>query len=71
MSSTYIMSSHIKFLEQAGARIVPVNYRMKLTALKKLLSQLNGIYIPGDSPNILNNTRYMYTILSILEWAQL
>lgn len=37
MSNSYILTSHVKLLESGGARIVPVNYRLKPTALKKLL----------------------------------
>jgi hypothetical protein len=28
LSGTYIPSSHVKFLESAGARVVPINYRL-------------------------------------------
>ena len=69
MSNTYIMSSHVKFLEQSGARIIPVNYRLKPSTMEKLLGKINGLYIPGDSPNILTNHKYMDTISNILEWA--
>lgn len=71
MNNTYILISHVKYLEQGGARVVPVNYRLTPSKLKKLLSQINGIYIPGDSANILSNDLYMGAIRTILAWAQL
>ena len=48
---------------------MPVNYRLKTSALKKLLGQINGIYIPGDTEYILFNEKYMATIASILDFA--
>ena len=59
----------MKFLESAGARVVPVNYRLKPSQLQKVLSQLNGLYIPGDDSNILANDKYMAAIALILDWA--
>ena len=46
---TFVESSNIEYLQAAGARVVHLDYRMSLTELKKELSQLNGIYIPGDT----------------------
>lgn len=34
------------------------------------MSQLNGIYIPGDHPDILKNERYVQGVKSVLLWAQ-
>lgn len=59
MGDTYILTSHVKFLEAAGARIQPINYRQSTFNLQKQLSKLNGIYIPGDSYHILKNDLYM------------
>ena len=49
MDQTFVESSNIEYLQAAGARVVHLDYRMSLTELKKELSQLNGIYIPGDT----------------------
>jgi gamma-glutamyl hydrolase len=70
MKNSYIPSSHIKFLEAAGARVVPVSYRYSYKKLKSTLKQLNGIYIPGDTNVILKNAKYMDTVSKILELAQ-
>jgi hypothetical protein len=43
---------------------------MEETALHKLLEQINGIYIPGDTKQSYLNTEYQYQIMSILAWAQ-
>ena len=48
-SETYIESSHVQFLESAGARVVAIDYRTPLDELKKMLEEVNGVYIPGDN----------------------
>ena len=66
-----ISVSHVKFLEAAGARVVPVSFRLRDSSLYKLLGQLNGIYIPGDSIKILDSPKYMDTVEKIIEWSEL
>ena len=46
---TFVESSNVEFLQAAGARVVHLDYRMSTKQLKKELSQLNGVYIPGDT----------------------
>jgi len=53
--------SHVKFLESAGARVVPVDYTDGLDIMKKQLRNLNGIYIPGDSASLIEKTNIEYT----------
>jgi len=48
----YIDASHVKFLEAAGARVVPVDFTLDKNELPEVLSQLNGLYIPGDSARL-------------------
>ena len=70
LKGTFIMMSHVKYLEAAGARIVPISYRLDKNGLVNLLSQVNGVYIPGDHPEILKNERYLNTVREILFWSQ-
>jgi hypothetical protein len=35
--STFIESSHVEFLQAAGARVVPIDYRIEPLALQKML----------------------------------
>lgn len=71
----FIEETHVQFLESSGARVVPVDYELNHGDLKAVLAQLNGFYIPGDSIELIRNTRgighYEYTIAvsRILEWA--
>jgi hypothetical protein len=65
----YIPLAHVKFLEQAGFKVVPVRFTLVEEDLLLLLSQINGIYIPGDSDEAVNNERYMWAFDSIVEYV--
>ena len=51
--------AHVKFLEAAGARVIPINYRMKKENLIEVLRSINGAYIAGDLMDIIYNDKYM------------
>ena len=46
-SVQYIQPSHVQFLESAGARVAPINPLLSNEEIKKILEQVNGVYIPG------------------------
>ena len=51
----YIPSSHVKFLEQTGAKVVAISYTLDKRELFRLLDQVSGVYLHGDSieaPNV-------------------
>ena len=69
----YIEASHVKMLESAGARVIPIDFTLDLTDMKPLLEQINGLYIPGDSSRLVTpHQEYDYTkkVQAILSWAQ-
>ena len=70
LNETFIMSSHVKFLQAAGARIVPLSYKLDLNGFNTVLGQVNGVYIPGDSADILFNEAYMEAVRTVLQWVQ-
>ena len=47
--TSYIPRAHVQFLEQAGIRVVPIDYRLSTEERFALYDQLNGVYMPGDS----------------------
>lgn len=51
----YIAASYVKFLESAGARVVPIRVDQTLENYKKLFYSLNGILFPGGSANIVSS----------------
>ncbi|XP_031705831.1 gamma-glutamyl hydrolase-like isoform X2 [Anarrhichthys ocellatus] len=50
--TAYIAASYVKFLESAGARVVPVMINQTLEEYKKLFNSINGILYPGGSASI-------------------
>ena len=44
----YIDDAWVKYLEAAGARVVPLSPQMAEDELTQLLSKLNGIFFPGS-----------------------
>ncbi len=43
----YIMATFVKFLQAAGARIIPLIPSMTDSTLDKVLPRLNGVFWPG------------------------
>lgn len=58
---SYIPKAHVRFLEQAGVRVVPISFRSSADELASLLNQVNGVYMPGDSPASVTDYQYMRT----------
>ena len=49
-----IESTHVKYLESAGARVVPIDWTASEESINRLLAKTNGLYIPGDSQSLVN-----------------
>ena len=45
----YVPRAHVQFLEQAGVRVVPIDYRLSRDELVEKFDQINGLYLSGDS----------------------
>jgi len=56
-NTTYIAASYVKFLESAGARVVPIHYDSSDDELKALFNSINGILLPGGGADLSNATR--------------
>ncbi|XP_071340750.1 gamma-glutamyl hydrolase isoform X2 [Trachinotus anak] len=53
--TAYIAASYVKFLEAAGARVVPVMINQTREEYKTLFNSLNGILYPGGSASIISS----------------
>ncbi|XP_030611820.1 gamma-glutamyl hydrolase [Archocentrus centrarchus] len=53
--TAYIAASYVKFLESAGARVVPVMINRTLEEYKKLFNSINGILYPGGGVSIVSS----------------
>lgn len=49
---TFIRSGGVKYLQTAGAQVVPIFYKSSQEELVDILSQLNGVLFPGGNITI-------------------
>ena len=49
---SYIASHNMKFIEQAGAEVIPILYDYDKPTLKKIFSKINGILLPGGGQHL-------------------
>ncbi|XP_035269699.1 gamma-glutamyl hydrolase [Anguilla anguilla] len=50
--SSYIAASYVKYLESAGARVVPVKVKQSRDEYKRLFNSINGVLFPGGGVNL-------------------
>jgi gamma-glutamyl hydrolase len=55
----YIAASYVKFVESAGARVVPIQYDADTATLMKLFNSVNGILLPGGGVSLTNTSHYL------------
>ncbi|KAM3592932.1 uncharacterized protein V6R79_001958 [Siganus canaliculatus] len=53
--TAYIAASYVKYLEAAGARVVPVMINQTQDEYKKLFNSINGILYPGGGVSIVSS----------------
>jgi gamma-glutamyl-gamma-aminobutyrate hydrolase PuuD len=63
---SYVPRTHVQFLEQAGVRVIPIDYTLEKEELDQLLSQVNGVYMPGDSHLAVTDERYKNTFVDVI-----
>lgn len=51
----YIAASYVKYLESAGARVVPVRLNLTNEEYEKLFQSLNGVLYPGGSVDLMKS----------------
>lgn len=51
-TTSYIAASYVKFLEAAGARVVPVRFDVSNAELDVLMKGLNGLLFPGGGSSL-------------------
>eukprot|EP00906_Rhabdomonas_costata_P038540 RCo054404 len=54
-SVSYIAASYVKFLEMAGARVVPLHWNSPIAELQQLFPQLNGVLFTGGAALVLES----------------
>ncbi len=56
----YIAASYVKYIESAGARVVPINYYSSQSDLNTLFNSLNGFFFPGGGSSFPSSAQYIY-----------
>lgn len=69
-TASYVPKAHVQFLEQAGVRVVPIDYRLPLEERRSLLNQINGVYLPGDSHNTITDEAYKAAFVQTLAYVE-
>ena len=69
-TASYVPKAHVQFLEQAGVRVVPIDYRLDLEERRDLLDKLNGVYLPGDSHNVVTDEAYKAAFVQTLAYVE-
>ena len=67
---SYIPKAHVQFLEQSGVIVVPISYLDSDADIKRMLKEVNGIYVPGDSHKAIANKRYQQAFTTIMDFVQ-
>jgi gamma-glutamyl hydrolase len=49
---SYLAASYVKFVEMAGARVVPIPYEANNTVLEQYFMGINGFIIPGGASEL-------------------
>lgn len=66
----YVPKAHVQYLEQAGLRVVPIDYRLSAEERHALYDQLNGVYIPGDSHLTIKDELYKVAFVDTLHYQE-
>lgn len=65
---SYISASYVKYLESAGARVVPIEINQDPEVIKKLLSSVNGVLFPGGDAYVMDSP-YQKNAKLVYEYA--
>lgn len=60
---------NVKWLEQGGARVVPVRYDLSKEELDKVFDSVNGVYFTGGNLALTENTTYFKTAKYLFDRA--
>lgn len=68
----YIAASYVKFIESAGARVVPVSYFSSTKSVNQYLKTLNGWFFPGGASTVPPSALHLYQrIMKLNEAGQI
>lgn len=56
----YLAASYVKYLESAGARVVPIDYYATNSELDTIFNSVNGIFFPGGGSAFPPSAQYIF-----------
>jgi len=56
--TSYIAASYVKYIESAGARVVPVTTTMSYQEIKDIFNSVNGVLFPGGGVSLFQSTYF-------------
>ena len=59
-NSSYIGASYVKYLESAGARVVPIPHYFTLNQVEDIFAHVNGVLFPGGSTTFFSSAYYKH-----------
>ncbi|KAL9956183.1 hypothetical protein ACROYT_G037627 [Oculina patagonica] len=65
---SYLASSYVKYIESAGARVVPIHIDLSKKELESLFNSINGVVFPGGGAS-LSDSGYLRTAKIIYDLA--
>lgn len=68
-STSYVPKTHVQFMEQAGIRVVPIDYHLSPTEREAIFEKVNGIYLPGDSHLTVSDEEYKQAFTHVLDYT--
>lgn len=57
-TQSYIAASYVKYLESAGARVVPIPHNFTESKIKEIFQYVNGVLLPGGAAEPLTSHYY-------------
>lgn len=69
-SLSYIAASYVKFIEGAGARVVPISIGKPRLYYKTIMAKINGILLPGGSASFVAHNGYADAAREIYDIAR-
>lgn len=51
-SFSMIPASYVKWLEQAGIRVIPIRYDLKQSTVRRMMQLINGVLVTGGSASL-------------------
>ena len=70
LANEFFDSSYVKFLEQAGARVVPIFIQRDEAYYRRMFNLTNGLLVPGGAANLAESgvlASFILIALSILD----